>query len=70
MAHEYLVKGEATVTMLKGVEPAGIAQAPGGRYFFCVERYFEDFLAVARGLQARLLGGPRAALPPELTGRV
>jgi hypothetical protein len=70
MAHEYFVKGEATVAMLKGVEPAGIAQAPGGRYFFCVERYFEDFIAAARRLHAQLLSGPGPVLPPELAGRV
>jgi hypothetical protein len=70
MAHEYFVKGEATVTMLKGVEPAGIAQAPNGRYFFCVEHYFEDFIAAARRLHAQLRANPRAALPPELAGRV
>ena len=70
MAHEYFVKGQATVAMLKGVEPAGIAQAPSGRYFFCVERYFEDFIAAARRLHAQLLCGPRVALPAELAGRV
>jgi hypothetical protein len=70
MAHEYFVKGEATVAMLKGVEPAGIAQAPSGRYFFCVERYFEDFIAAARRLHAQLLSGPPPVLPRELAGRV
>ncbi len=70
MAHEYFVKGEATVAMLKGVEPAGIAQAPSGRYFFCVERYFEDFIAAARRLHAQLLSRARPVLPPELAGRV
>jgi hypothetical protein len=70
MAHEYFMKGEATVAMLKGVEPAGIAQAPSGRYFFCVERYFEDLIAAARRLHMRLLSDPSPALPPELAGRV
>ena len=70
MAHEYFVKGEATVAMLKGVEPAGIAQAPNGRYFFCVERYFEDFIAAARRLHAQLVSSPRSVLPRELAGRV
>jgi hypothetical protein len=70
MAHEYFVKGEATVTMLKGVEPTGIAQAPNGRYFFCVERYFEDFMVAARQLHAQLRADPHATLPPELAGRV
>jgi hypothetical protein len=70
MAHEYFVKGEATVAMLKGVEPAGIAQARTGRYFFCVERYFDDFIAAARGLHGQLLSAPSPVLPPELAGRV
>jgi hypothetical protein len=70
MAHEYFVKGEATVAMLKGVEPAGVAQAPNGRYYFCVERYFEDLLAAARDLRAQLLTNPGAALPAQLAGRI
>ena len=70
MAHEYFAKGEATVTMLKGTEPAGIAQATTGQYFFCVERYFEDFIAAARLLHAELRADPHPGLPPELTGRV
>jgi len=40
------------------------------RYFFCVERYFEDFIAAARQLHAQLLSDPRPVLPPELAGRV
>jgi hypothetical protein len=70
MAHEYFVKGEATVAMLKGVEPAGIAQDTAtGRYYFVVERYFEDFIAAARALRAHLLAQPQPSLPPELAGR-
>jgi hypothetical protein len=63
MAHEHFVKGQATVTMLKGVEPSGIAQAPNGRYFFCVERYFGDFIAAARRLHAQLVSSPDPVLP-------
>jgi len=70
MAHEYFVKGEATVTMLRGVEPAGVAQAPSGRYYFCVEHYFEDFLTAAAQLQARLVVDANATLPPEIHRRI
>jgi hypothetical protein len=70
MAHEYFVKSDATIAMMKGVEPAGIAEAPNGRYFFVVERYFEDLMAAARQLHQRLLADPNAALPSELVGRV
>jgi hypothetical protein len=71
MAHEYFVKGEATVTMLKGVEPAGIAKHPvSGRYFFCVERYFDDFIAAARRLHASMLADTQGSLPREIAGRI
>ena len=68
MAHEYLIKGRATVTMLKGVEPSGVAVAQDGHLFFCVERYFDDFAAATRTLHAKLVADPRAALPLELGG--
>ena len=68
MAHEYLIKGSATVSMLKGVEPAGIAIAPGGHRYFCVERYFEAFAAAAARLHEDLSEMPGASLPAELVG--
>ena len=67
MAHEYLIKGRATVTMLKGVEPSGIAVA-NGRYFFCVERYFEAFEAAASNLHREVVAGSSPELPAELSG--
>lgn len=71
MAHEYFVKGEATVTMLKGVEPSGVAKDPAsGRYFFCVERYFDDFMVAARRLHTSMLSDPAGALPREIAGRL
>jgi hypothetical protein len=69
MAHEYLIKGSATVTMLKGVEPAGIAIGPDGHRYFCVERYFEAFDGAAQRLQRDLLDEPHPQLPAELSGR-
>jgi hypothetical protein len=69
MAHEYLIKGSATVSMLKGVEPAGIALGPDGRRYFCVERYFEAFEAAAQRLHGDLMSQPSPSLPPELSGR-
>jgi hypothetical protein len=68
MAHEYLIKGRATVSMLKGVEPCGIAVAPNGHYYFTVERYFEDFQAAALRVQAQLMIQPSPSLPAELSG--
>lgn len=69
MAHEYLVKGSATVSMLKGVEPAGVAIGPDGHRYFCVERYFEAFEAAAASLYQDLSEMPGASLPTELAGR-
>jgi hypothetical protein len=71
MVHEYFVKGETTVVMLKGVEPCGIAvDQVTGRYYFVVERYFEDFLRAARAVRDDLLASPNPMLPPELAGRI
>jgi hypothetical protein len=68
MAHEYLIKGRATIAMLRGVETAGVALAPDGHIYFVVERYYEDFAAAARSLHAALLASPQASLPRELAG--
>jgi hypothetical protein len=68
MAHEYLIKGRATVSMLKGVEPCGVAVAPNGHYYFTVERYFESFQAAALKLRADLMAQPSPSLPTELSG--
>ena len=68
MAHEYLIKGSATVSMLKSVEPCGVAVGPNGHYYFTVERYFEDFQAAALKLQSDLIAEPAPSLPAELSG--
>jgi hypothetical protein len=68
MAHEYLIKGRATVSMLKGVEPCGIAVAPDGHLHFVVERYFEAFKRAALELRTDLTAQPSPSLPAELGG--
>jgi hypothetical protein len=68
MAHEYLIKSPAMVTMLKNTEPAGIAVDVNGHYHLCVERYYEDFVAAARRLESDLHANPKASLPRELAG--
>lgn len=69
MAHEYLIKGSSTVTMLKGVEPAGVAIGPDGHRYFCVERYYEALDAAARKLHDDLQQMAGGSLPAELAGR-
>jgi hypothetical protein len=66
MAHEYLIKTPAMISMLKDHEPAGVYRSTQGHYFFCVERYYDDFMAAARRLEEALLADPSASLPPEL----
>ena len=68
MAHEYLIKGSATVSMLKGVEPAGIAIGPDGHRYFCVERYFEAFGNAAQRLHGDLVTQGSPTLPAEFAG--
>lgn len=43
LAHEYHVKKSCTIFILKGQEKIGIGKNKNGRYFFVIERYFEDF---------------------------
>jgi hypothetical protein len=54
LAHEYFVKRNCTISMIKGSETCGIGER-NGRYFFAVERYLEDFLEAARRLEGELL---------------
>lgn len=57
LAHEYAVKKDCQVAMVKGTETCGVGKDSTGMYYFTVERYFEDFLAAAmelyRDLQQR-----------------
>lgn len=70
MAHEFLIKGSATVAMLKKEpETAGIARPDGGPWKFCVEAYMEAFDDAAQRLRDSLSSSPEPRLPPELRGR-
>lgn len=44
MAHEYFAKGSISVSMF-GNPPTGLGRQADGRLFFCLERYFVDFIA-------------------------
>lgn len=59
LAHEYAIKGESVVWMLKGKEDCGIGKAQDGTYWFVVERYFEDFMTAAERLYQELLKDPK-----------
>src|SRR2546428_7822641 len=43
MVHEYAVKRDCTIYMKTGSETCGVGVDTNGRYYFVVERYFEDF---------------------------
>lgn len=58
LAHEYAVKKDCQVAMVKGREPCGVGKDPNGMYYFVVERYFEDFLAAASELYRQLQQRP------------
>lgn len=66
MAHEYLVKGNCGISMLKGTAPCGLQEA-GGEYHFNVEKYFEDFGAACRQLHADLIAQPNPTLPTRVS---
>jgi hypothetical protein len=67
MAHEYLIKKPAAISMLIGDSFApGVVRTAEGHYHFCVESYFEDFIAAAWRLKAALLADPNPGLPREL----
>lgn len=69
IAHEYLVKGDCEIAMLQGNEPCGIGQHQNGRYYFVVERYFEDFKSSCRGLYTELMAQPNPVLPKRVALR-
>jgi len=50
MAHEYLIKENCIIAILKDDETLGIGITPEGKYYFVVERYFDDFAAACRSL--------------------
>jgi hypothetical protein len=57
MAHEYAVKRHCDVVMLRGRETCGIGE-DHGRYYFVVERYFDDFRIATNALYQELLKKP------------
>jgi hypothetical protein len=59
LAHEYAVKEDCTVYMLKGRESCGIGRDEDGAYYIVIERYFDDFMTAADKLYRELLENPR-----------
>ena len=57
MAHEYAVKRDCDIFMLNGRETCGIGE-DDDRYYFVVERYFQDFCAAANRVYQQLLKNP------------
>ena len=73
MAHEYLARESCVMKMLKAgdimgltIDPImGIGKMSQGpyKYYFVVERYFEDFMATCRALYERKIAEPRPFIP-------
>jgi len=59
MAHEYFVKQNCVIAMLKGGERCGLGRFPHGGLYFVVERYFEDFAEACRTLHEQLRKRPQ-----------
>jgi hypothetical protein len=59
LAHEYAVKKDCTIAMLKGKEKCGVGKTTSDAYWFVVERYFEDLMAAAAVLYQDLLKNPK-----------
>jgi hypothetical protein len=69
LVHEYLVKGDAIIAMLKGSEPCGIARDRDGRYYFVVERYFEDFSRACQRLYDHLMAQTDLTFPRDASAK-
>ena len=63
LAHEYFVKHNCDIAMLKNDETLGIGKKPTGEYYFVVERYFEDFSNACRQLYTQMMTKPNPKLP-------
>ncbi|MEW6720823.1 MAG: hypothetical protein AB1346_10285 [Thermodesulfobacteriota bacterium] len=63
MVHEYAVKEPCRIAMLKVKATCGVWKDAEGRYQFCVEKYFEDFMVAAWALYDRLMATPSVAMP-------
>jgi hypothetical protein len=63
LAHEYFVKHNCEIAMLKNDETLGIGKKPTGEFYFVVERYFEDFSNACKQLYMQKMTSQNPALP-------
>ncbi|MCK4476456.1 MAG: hypothetical protein KAU16_06985 [Methanophagales archaeon] len=63
LAHEYFVKHNCDIAMLRNDETLGIGKKPTGEYYFVIERYFEDFSNACRQLYMQKMASPNPSLP-------
>jgi hypothetical protein len=56
LAHEYYVKRSCVIAALANGEPMGLGVSPDGRYWFVVERYFQDLQRAFDALEHELFG--------------
>jgi len=62
MTHAYFV-GDCDIKMLDNNYQAGIVIKPDGKYFFVVEKYFEDFMNACQQLYNRMITEQNPHLP-------
>jgi hypothetical protein len=63
LVHEYLVKKACDIYMVVGDETCGVGEIDG-RFYFVVERYFNDFKAAAQRIYEKLLRDPMIPARP------
>lgn len=63
MAHQYFIKKNCMIAILKTNETVGISLMPNGQYYFIVEKYFEDFMAACETLYRCIINQPNPFLP-------
>nr|MDO8097736.1 hypothetical protein [Candidatus Njordarchaeota archaeon] len=63
MAHQYFLKGNCTIAMLKGNETLGIGKTLNRQHYFVVERYFEDFAEACLSLYNRKMMESNPLIP-------
>lgn len=54
LAHEYYVKHTCTIAMISGEESVGIGIGSDGRYWFVVEKYYQDLRRAFDALEVHL----------------
>jgi hypothetical protein len=62
LAHEFYVKDTCNICMISGEEAVGIGIGRDGRYWFVVEKYYQDLRQAFDALEAYLF--PSAPSPP------